>query len=107
MIHKDNKVSKSYQENAIISWGTWVAHSVKHLTLDFSSGLDLSSPVLGSMLGTEKKEVKKENAVISYFHFRYVKSCLFRRVQENQIRKLTHNYVFLLSTLFKKLFVCL
>ena len=34
--------------------GTWVAHSVKHLTLDLSSGLDLrvvrSSPVLDSSM---------------------------------------------------------
>ena len=37
--------------------GTWLAHSVEHLTLDLSSGLDLrvvsSSPILGSTLGTK------------------------------------------------------
>ena len=37
-----------------IYWGTWVAQSVKHPTLDFSSDLDLRvvrlSPVLGSTL---------------------------------------------------------
>ena len=36
----------------ILSWGTWMAQSVKHLTHCFSSGLDLrvisSSPTLGS-----------------------------------------------------------
>ena len=35
----------------------WVAQSVKHLTLDFSSGRDLTvlrlSPALGSMMGME------------------------------------------------------
>ena len=37
--------------------GTWVAQSVKHLTLDFSSGHDLRvvrpSPALDSVLGME------------------------------------------------------
>ena len=37
--------------------GAWVAQSVKHRTLDLSSGLALrvvsSSPTLGSMLGME------------------------------------------------------
>ena len=41
----------------IYNWGSLVAQSVKHLTLDLSSGLDLrvlsSSLVLGSMLGVE------------------------------------------------------
>ena len=44
--------------------GTWVAQSVKHLTLDLSSGLDLrvlsSSPTLGSMLGVEPTFKKKK-----------------------------------------------
>ena len=39
------------------SWGTWLAQSVKHPTLDFGSGHDLRvmglSPKLGSMLGKE------------------------------------------------------
>jgi len=43
--------------NILSSWGTWVAQSVKYLTLDLSSGLDLTvvslSPTLGSMLGVE------------------------------------------------------
>ena len=38
-------------------WGAWVAQSVKHLTLDLSSGHDLrvvrSSPGLGSVLSME------------------------------------------------------
>ena len=37
-----------------MTWGAWVAQSVKHLTLDFGSGHDLSvvrfSPELGSRL---------------------------------------------------------
>jgi len=44
-------------------WGAWVAQSVKHLTLDLSSGLDLwvmsSNPVLGSTLGVEPTLKKK------------------------------------------------
>lgn len=40
-------------------WGTWVVQSVKHLTLDLSSGFDLkvvsSGPTLGSPLGMEPK----------------------------------------------------
>ena len=43
------------QKNAY--WGTWVAQSVEHLTLGFSSGCDLqvvgSSPKLGSALNVE------------------------------------------------------
>lgn len=39
------------------SWGAWVAQSVKHLTLNFSSGHDLRivqlSPKSDSMLGME------------------------------------------------------
>ena len=38
-------------------WGTWVAQSVKHVTLDLGSGHDLrvmrSSPTLGSVLNME------------------------------------------------------
>ena len=38
-------------------WGTWAAQSVKHLTLNLSSGIDLrilsSSLTLGSTLGME------------------------------------------------------
>ena len=45
-----------------ISWDTLVAQSVKHPTLDLSSGLDLrimgSSPTLGSTLGMELTENK-------------------------------------------------
>ena len=40
-----------------VSWGTWVAHSIKHLALDFGSGHDLRvmglSTALGSTLGME------------------------------------------------------
>ena len=48
-------------------WGAWAAQSVKRLTPDLCSGLDLrvrsSSPTLGSLLGTEpayKKEKEKK-----------------------------------------------
>ena len=45
--------------------GRLVAQSVKHLTLDLSSGHDLtivsSSPTLGSMLGIKKKKLKKRS----------------------------------------------
>ena len=48
-------------------WGAWVAQSVKHPTLDLSSGLDLrvmsSSPILSPMLGvesTQKKEIERK-----------------------------------------------
>ena len=51
--------------------GTWVAQSVKHLTLNLSSGVDLgvlaSSPTLGSVLGmkpTSKKEEEKKEMTI-------------------------------------------
>ena len=41
----------------VLFWGSWVAQSVKHLTLDFGSAHDLRvvrlSPGLGSMLGVE------------------------------------------------------
>ena len=53
-------------------WGTWVAPSVKRLTLDLSSGLDLrimsSSPELGSMPAMEptlKKKKKKKKFFFS------------------------------------------
>ena len=45
-------------------WGTWKALSVKHLTLDLSSGLDISvvssNPTLGSMLNVESTLKKKK-----------------------------------------------
>ena len=51
-------------------WEPWVARSVRHLTLDLSSGLDLrvmtSSPALGSMLGikpTLKNKEKNSNSI--------------------------------------------
>ena len=41
----------------VASWGTWVAQLLKHLTLDFISGHDLTvvrwNPVSGSVLGME------------------------------------------------------
>lgn len=48
------------------AWVAWVAQSVRHLTLDLNSGLNLrvmnSSPVLGSMLSMEStlRKIKKE-----------------------------------------------
>ena len=40
-----------------LSWGAWMAQSVRHLTVDFTSGHDLmvlrSSPTLGSRLGVK------------------------------------------------------
>ena len=46
------------------SRGAWVAHSVKRLTLDLSSSLDLrvvsSSPALGSALGVKPTLTKKK-----------------------------------------------
>ena len=59
------KVVKRYK-----LWSTWVAQSVKHLTLDLNSGLDLmvlsSSPVLGSMLGM-KLTLKQKKILTSQF----------------------------------------
>ena len=44
--------SREIEVKRVWFWGTWVTQSVEHLTLDFSSGLDLrvmnSSPMLGS-----------------------------------------------------------
>lgn len=40
------------------SWGTWVARSVKHWTLEFNSGRDLG--VVGSR--GDQKELKEESA---------------------------------------------
>jgi len=55
-------------------WGTWVAQSVKHPTLDLSSGLDLrvmsSSPTLGSMLGVEPT-LKKKKKIKQTFPFEF------------------------------------
>lgn len=46
---------KDYLKKQI--WGAWVTHSVKHSTLDFTSGCDVrvtsSSPMLGHLLGME------------------------------------------------------
>ena len=60
------------------SGGVWVAQSVKHLTLDFSPGLDLtilsSSSVLGSALDMKPtfKKKKKKNQKIREVVMRYV-----------------------------------
>ena len=49
--------------------GAWVGQSVKHQTLDFNSGLDLtvmsSSPVLGSMLDVEPTKIKRKKLLFS------------------------------------------
>jgi len=50
----------------VLLGGTWAARSVKHPTLELSSGLDLrvvsSSPMLGSMLGVEPALKKKKKS---------------------------------------------
>ena len=55
-----------------VKLGAWVAPSVKHLTLDVSSGLDLRvvslNPTLGSMFSMEpalKKKKKSQGIPIS------------------------------------------
>ena len=55
--HKPNSENKKIG----LFWGNWVAQSVKCLTLDLSSGLDLRvvnlSPPTGSMLGVKPTKI--------------------------------------------------
>ena len=68
------------QLQRIILWVAWVAQSVRRLTLDLSSGLDLravsSSPVLHSALGVKP-------TLIFFFFFDRV--CLKHQVKESMI----------------------